>query len=262
MRHLPIADYLDQLARQPAEKAPPIREISPFRPRSLASVRKEEVRSGSTIDRSAKAGGVSGPQEMERPRTPWDRQPLPLESARRLQTAREADAAEEVAARLAEAHARGRAEGLAEGRAEASNRHVAELAAARQQAQTERLEFQFTEYAKLEGALRTGLLQIEENVGAALTRILAPFLSKQVVKRAVDELCRNIALLCAPGSTPLITIRGSESALALLRPRIASLPAEVVYVENQETEVVATAGVTQIATEIRPWAELLASLDD
>ena len=59
----------------------------------------------------------------------------------------------------------------------------------------------------------------------------------------------------------MIRIRGPERVLSLLRERIADLPVEVEYVEAEGVEAVVEAGPTQIATELRPWAELLASLD-
>jgi len=264
MKPLPIADYLEHLGRGPIEKAPPRREGSPFRPRTLASLPNGEPRSIPAFARVAEAGGVGDRQGEERPqRASWDRKPIPLDStARRQQAARDAANTEEMAARLAEAHARGREEGLAEGRAEASDRHTAKLAAAHEQALMQRLEFQLNEYAKLEGAIRSGFTRIEENVGAAVTRILAPFLVKQVVKYVADGLSKNIARPCAGGSPGLITIRGRERVLALLRERIADLPAEVDYVDDDKgVEAVVEAKATQIVTELRPWAELLASLD-
>jgi hypothetical protein len=178
-----------------------------------------------------------------------------------LQTRNEAVKVVEMALRLVEAHARGREEGLAEGRAQALDRHGAELAAAQQHASMQRLEFQVTEYAQFESTIRSGFRQIEDNVGAAVARILAPFLDKQVVKYVADELCENIARLCAGGSPGLITIRGPERVLALLRERIADLPAEVDYVDDKGVEAVVESKATQIVTELRPWAELLASLD-
>ncbi len=117
------------------------------------------------------------------------------------------------------------------------------------------------EYAKLEAAIRAGFAEIGENVGAAVARILAPFLAKEVVKRATDELRKNIARLCAGGSPGLIKIRGPEQVLSRLRERIADLPAEVEYVEDNGVELVVEANATQIVTELRPWADLLASLD-
>jgi hypothetical protein len=264
MKPLPIADYLDHLGRGPTEKASPRREGSPFRPRTLPSLPNGEPHPIPAFDRIAEAGGVGGRQGEERPqRAVLDRKPIPLDStARQLQAAREAAKIEEMAARLAEAHARGREEGLAEGRAEALDRHAAELAAAHEQALMKRLEFQLNEYAQLEGAIRLGFMQIGENVGAAVTRILAPFLVKQVVKYVADELSKNMARRCAGGSPGLITIRGPERVLALLRERIADLPAQVDYVvDDKGVEAVVEAKATQIVTELRPWAELLASLD-
>jgi hypothetical protein len=264
MKPLPIADYLEHLGRGPIEKAPARRDVSPFRPRTLASLPNGEPRLVPAFARVAEAGAVGDRQGEERAqRASRDRKPIPLDSAaRQLQAAREAANTEEMAARLAEAHARGREEGLAEGRAEASDIHAAKLAAAHEQAVMQRLEFQLNEYAKLEGAIRSGFTRIEENVGAAVTRILEPFLAKEVVKYVVDGLSKNIARLCAGGSPGLITIRGPERVLALLRERLADLPAEVDYVDGDNgVEAVVEAKATQIVTELRPWAELLASLD-
>ena len=124
-----------------------------------------------------------------------------------------------------------------------------------------RLEFQLNEYAQLEAVIRSEFTRVEENVGAAVARILAPFLVKQVVKYVVDELGKSIGRLCAGGSHGLISIRGPENVLSLLRERIADLPAGVDYVEDASVEAVVEANVTQIVTELQPWAELLASLD-
>ena len=67
MKPLPIADYLDHLGRGPIEKAPPRREGSPFRPRTLASLPNAEPRSIPAFDRAAEAGGVGDRQGEERP---------------------------------------------------------------------------------------------------------------------------------------------------------------------------------------------------
>ena len=263
MKPLSIADYLDRLGRVAGEKAPPPRENSPFRPRSLPSPQKGGTVSKPAFDRMANADAVGETQREDAPRrTPWAPRPVPLESAaRQSPPAAEPVKLEDMSAKLAEAYARGRGEGLAEGRVEASDRHAAELAAAREEAETQRQEFHLNECAELEGALRSGLRQIEDNVGAAVARILAPFLDKQVVKHVADELCKNITRLCAGGSPGLITIRGPERVLALLRERIADLPAEVDYVDDKGVEAVVECKATQIVTELRPWAELLASLD-
>jgi hypothetical protein len=168
---------------------------------------------------------------------------------------------EDLSVKLAEAYARGREEGLAQGRAEASDRHAAELAAAREQAETQRQEFHINEYMEFETAIRSGLRQIERSVGAAVTRILAPFLSQQLMKRAVDELSQAVARLCAGNSPGLIKIRGPERTLAPLRERIGDMPIEVEYVEDEGVATVVEANATQIVADLRPWADLLASFE-
>jgi hypothetical protein len=258
MKPVPIADYLDHIGRGSGENASPRRDASSFRPRSLQSLQSPEPRPMPTLDRVPKvvAAFKSQAEEPEqRPllgRPPVAAEPAALDSL----AAREAAKVEDIALRFAEAHARGREEGFVEGRAEAEERH-----AAQERALMARLEFQLNEYAQLEAAIRSGFTRVEENVGAAVARILAPFLVKQVVKYVADELCKSIGRLCSGGSPGLITIRGPERVLSLLRERIADLAAEVDYVENNSMEAVVEANVTQIVTELQPWAELLASLE-
>ena len=205
MKPLSIADYLDHLGRAAGEKAPSPREGSPFRPRSLPSPQKGGPVSRPVFDRGANASAGDTPGEDTPRRTPWAPKPVPL-MARQSPPAVEQVKPEDIAVRLAEAFARGREEGLAEGRVEASDRHAAELATAREQAETQRQEFHLNECAELEGAFRSGLRQIEGNLGAAATRILAPFLTEQVVKRAAEELAKAVARLCTGGSPGLIKI--------------------------------------------------------
>lgn len=263
MKPLSIADYLDDLGHTPAEETRPRRESSPFRPRSLPSVQNGEPRPRPAFNALANPGAVRDMQGKDGPRrTSWERKPLPPAAPAGSAPMGDAFKPEDIGGRLAEAYARGREEGLVEGRAEASDRHAAELAAMRREAETDRLEFQRSECAQLGSAIRTGLRQIEDNVGVAVTRILAPFLSKQVVKRAADELCRAIARLGAAGSPGILTIRGPEHALAILRERIVDLPITVAFVEDKGAEVVVEAGATQIVTALRSWAELLATFAD
>src|ERR1700689_4888543 len=97
-------------------------------------------------------------------------------------------------------------------------------------------------------------LRIERDRGQCRSgrqRILTPFLDKQVVKRAADELCKAIARLAAAGSPGLMTIRGPERVLALLRPRIADLPVKIASVDDKRAEVVVEAGAPQVVTALR-----------
>jgi hypothetical protein len=261
MKPLSIADYIDRLGSAAGEKAPPRPEGSPFRPRSLPNPQNSGPGSKPIFDRMANAGVETQGEEARR-RTPWAPKPALLESgARESPPPGEPVKPEDMSVRLADAYARGREQGLAEGRVEASDRHAAEFAAEREQAETQQQEFRLSKYAELEGAIRSGIKQIEADVGGAVTRILAPFLSQQVVKRAVDELAKAMARISSSASPGLIKIRGPERVLALLRERIADLPIEVEYVEDDRVETIVEANATRIVSELRPWAELLASFE-
>ncbi len=266
MKPLPIADYLSHFGREAGQTAAPRREVSPFRPRSLqnsaASPQGPEQRSSTPFPRAAKAIGAAKPRDGEGPPAVFDRAPAPFgPAAREMLVAREADKAHDLALKLAEARARGREEGLAEGRAEAAQQRAADVAAAQERAMMERLELQLNEYARLETAIRSCFAQVEENIGVAVTRILRPFLTRQIAERTADELCKNIARICAAGSPGLIAIRGPERMLALLREQLSDLPADVDYVEDDVVEVVVETGVTQLVSQLRPWAELLAPIN-
>ena len=261
MRPLSIADYLDHLGRAAGDKAPLRRESSPFRPRSLPGAQSDAPKQRPFFERAAKTDASVEAQGEDAPkRTPWAAKPVPL-APRQPPSDAEPPKPEDISVKLAEAYARGREEGLAEGRTEAAERHAAELAAAREQAETERQEFHINEYMEFEAAIRSGLRQIEQSIGAAVTRILAPFLSEQLMRRAVDELGKAVAQLCAGASPGLIKIRGPERMLAPLRERISDLPIEVEYIEDEGVEAVVEANAAQIVADLRPWAELLASFE-
>jgi hypothetical protein len=263
MKPAPIANYLDYFGAATAEKVSPDREISPLRPRSRQDPQSTDSRAAMAFDRAARAIGAVRPQVegRARPTPSEDRRPATPPNSIEWLAAREAAKAEELAARLAEAYARGREEGRAEAWVEAERLRAADRIAAEEQAAAERDEFQRNEYARLEAAIRGGLAEIDEKVGAAVARILAPFLAEQVVKQATEALRENIARLCAGGAPGLISIRGPEPLLRRLRERVGPLAATVEYVEDNSVEVVVEAGPTRIATELGPWADLLASFD-
>ena len=262
MKPAAIADYLEHIGRTSAEKGLARRETSPLRPRSLQNLPALEPRSLPAVDRAASAVQAVKPETPGKPLRPlWERKSAPFDAERESLAAHAAAKAEEAAAKIEEERARGRGEGIALGRAEAEERFAADRAALREQAVMERLEFQLNEYAQLEATVRAGFTEVEARVGAAVARILAPFLAKEVVKYAVDELIKSIARLTAGGAAGLITIRGPERVLSLLRDRIADLPAEIAFVEDGGVEATVECNATRIVTELKPWADLLASLD-
>ena len=246
MKPAQIANFLEHFGQSAADRMVPARQISPFRPRSLHLPQEESPRPTAAFDRAARVIGAVRPRIGERAEAPPTEKPAK---------------AEEIAERLADAYARGRADGRAEASAEAAEQRAAEHAAAQERAAAERVEFQLNEYGRLEAALRGGLTEIADTVGAAVESILRPFVAEAAVRRATEELRSNVARLCADGGPRMIRIRGPERVLRRLRDGVADLPVEVEYVEDESVDAVVEAGATQIVAELRPWAELLASLD-
>ena len=124
----------------------------------------------------------------------------------------------------------------------------------------ERLDFQLNEYAQLADVIATGLVEIEQRIASSVARILAPFLTNEVSKQVIDELCDNIARLRAGGSSGLIKIRGPERLLGALRDRASFLPVDVEFVVEDGVEATIEAQHTTIRSELQPWADLIASL--
>src|SRR5262245_3875854 len=113
MKPLSIADYLDRRGSPTSDNAPLRREGSPFRPRSLPSPRDGEPAPKPVFARAAKAGGAGGaPSEVISRRTPWTPKPVLIEpTAQESPPTSELATPDDMAAKLADAHARGREQG-------------------------------------------------------------------------------------------------------------------------------------------------------
>lgn len=259
MKSASIANLLHHIGSPPNE-TPSLREaVSALRPRVLTSAQGEPRLRPAFSSRQESGAAFVGEQSFPRPIAA--RKPAPSSAHQpATATASEANSAEAVARRLAKAT--GREEGLAEGRAQAEEQFSRELAALREQAEQERRQVQESEYARLETTIRAGLSRLSEDIGAAVARILTRFLSDRLAARAADELRASIARICAGGSAGAIAVRGPESLLRLLKKRVADLPADIRYVPDGGVEVAVEVGPTRIATELRAWSELLASLED
>ncbi len=262
MKPAQIGRFLDHLGQGASDTASTARQIAPFRPRLLHTP-TEEPRTSADFERAARAVGAVRPRidggaqptppDLERPVARSDGEVSPI--------ARKSAKPDDMAERLAEAYEHGRADGHAEACAKTAEQRAAECAAGMERAAAERVEFQLGEYARLEGTLRVGFAQISDQIGAAVARILTPFLADAVVRRATDDLQAHISRLCSGGAAGVIRIRGSGRVLHRLSQTVADLPVEVVFVEDDDVEAVVEAGATQIVTELRPWLDLLASLD-
>ncbi|MGD1035658.1 MAG: hypothetical protein ABR878_00345 [Roseiarcus sp.] len=262
MKPVPIAQYLDHIGRvAQADAQSPRRDASPFRLRAVRVVPDPEPHSALAFSwalREAAMAARSRTLEAGRERAASNGRSSSREAA--PSRSRETPPVPDVEARIAEAYDRGLHDGSAAARAEDAESWAREQASQQERALMERLDFQLNEYAQLADVIATALGEIEQRIAATVARILAPFLTSELSKQVVDELCDNIARLRAGGSPGLIKIRGPERLLGALRDRVSLLSVDVEFVVEDGVEATIEAERTTIRSELQPWADLVASL--
>ncbi|MGO4870878.1 MAG: hypothetical protein ACLPGW_09750 [Roseiarcus sp.] len=262
MKPVPIAQYLDHIGRA-AQTDPqsPRREFAPFKPRAVRMVQDPEPRGALVFNRALRDAATAAHtrafgDEHERADPDWRSSSRAAAPSQPCETAPDP----EIEARIAEAYERGLREGAAAARADEAETQARLLARQQERALMERLDFQVNEYAALADVIATGLVEIEQQIAATVSRILAPFLTSELTKQIVDQLCANIARLRAGGSPGLIKIRGPERLLEKLRERVSALPVDVEFIVEDNVEATIEAQHTMIRSELQPWADLIASL--
>ncbi len=257
MKPVPISQYLDHIGRvAQADPQSPRRETPPFKPRAIRMVQGAEPRVPFAFSRAVRERALDDGQE----RDASDERSSSREAAR--SPLRETPPDPDIEARIAEAFDRGLREGSAAARAEDAEALARERARQQEQALAERLDFQLNEYARLADVIAAGLVEIEQRIASSVARILAPFLTSELSKQVVDELCDHIARLRAGGSSGLVKIRGPERLLRALRDRASFLPVDVEFVVEDSVEATIEAQHTMIRSELQPWADVIASLVD
>ena len=171
----------------------------------------------------------------------------------------DASKAENAAAKLEEAFARGletgRAEAHAEGEAkleEQRNEFAEQLAAAR-------AEWAASIGEELGNRLGAALTEFESRVAETTARILKPFLAEELHRQAVAELQGNLESLLATDSGAALAISGPEDLLDALRQQLAGRATNVTYAPNDECDVRIVAGQATLETQLKGW---LAKLDE
>lgn len=259
MKPVPIARYLNQLGQAPDDSPAPRQDNAPPRPRPILAANSALPRGAApmfrklsevTRDARARAGdGDFEPANWLAAQGPAARAPADDKPAASFE------------ARIEEAYARGARDGAQAARVEGAQALEADLAAQREKVVVERLDFHLNEYAQLANVVGAGLVEIEERLCAAVTRILAPFVESRVTRQIIDELGDSLRTLRASGAPTLMRIRGPERLLHLLRERVGDLAAEVEYVAEDRIEIVVEARDTRIESQLGAWSALIASLD-
>jgi hypothetical protein len=225
MKAIPIAQYLSQLEREPAEREPGPRlgrrDPFPGKPRLVTS--------------------------SPSPKPSADPPPALVP---------------DVESRIAEAYERGVQDGGAEANAEHAKRQAAQEADYESSREKAFEAFRAHELAQFAEMISTSLTQMEERIALTMARIMKPYLLRKQMKLVFDALCEDYARLRSSDAPPLLRVSGRESVLGALRNRLAGQPIEIEYSLNENVEVTVLAAHTRIQTQLQAWTDAINAIDD
>lgn len=162
-------------------------------------------------------------------------------------------AAQEAAARLEEAYARGLEAGSAEARAE----FAMELATQRdlfdRQLASDRQSWATDEGERIAQSLASGLRELEARIAETTARILKPFLAAELQQRAIAELAANLETLTAKDSGVSVHVSGPADLLEALRARLADKIIAVAYAPGGDCDLRVRVGETILETRLGDW---------
>ncbi|WP_342151286.1 hypothetical protein [Methylorubrum sp. SB2] len=166
--------------------------------------------------------------------------------------------AEDRAALIAAAEARGHEAGRAEALAEAEERLAQERAAFETRLADARRTWAETEGTVLAGQLASAFAGLDAALSERVARLLAPVLNQALRRQAVEALSHAVTRLLAEPQPAAISITGPEDLIAALSGRLSGLSAAVAFTAADVTEVTVSAGETVIETELSAWGRLIA----
>ena len=151
----------------------------------------------------------------------------------------------------------GRREGLAEARLEQAD------AAARDTIERERLSamekeaFRAEEFSQLAGQVVSALAQIESDISTAVARILGGVILHEKALEILNTLSKSLMDILSGDCPPVLTIRGPEAELNILRDKLSAYPVRFdLHVENG-SDITVQANSTMVNTQLDAWKILI-----
>lgn len=153
----------------------------------------------------------------------------------------------------------GREAGLDEARAEFAGALDRERETFEQGLVAERQRWLREEAEQLREGLTAGIRSLEESIAQCVARVLRPFVIDSLRRQMVDDLIDHIATMIGSNEKIAIKIMGPADLLAVLRERLASVPAAVDYEPQACVDVSVIAEQTAIETQLEGWIKLIAA---
>jgi hypothetical protein len=109
------------------------------------------------------------------------------------------------------------------------------------------------EASRLAGQLAAGLGEIEASLADVAARVLEPFLSAELQRRAIADLVENLNALLAQERGAAVRIAGAPDLLEALRTRLDGKVENVSYHPSQAPDVQVKVGQTVLETRLGAW---------
>jgi hypothetical protein len=164
-------------------------------------------------------------------------------------------AAEDMAARVAEAVARGHEEGRTVAEEEFQARLEAQREEFEQRLSSERQAWMEQAGETLVERMLAAMRDMEARVSESAARILRPLLAAQLRRQAVTELSALVRTIVSRDRGATLAVSGPDDLIAVLREKLADTTAEVTFSTSETPDVQVTLDHTVLQTRLQEWVE-------
>lgn len=158
---------------------------------------------------------------------------------------------------LLEQYESGLAEGKKQGQAEAALRFQAQVEQMTGDFQVQLDGVQTALGEELKQVVEKRLEQLETDLSDTVAGILRPFLPGLLKRQILSQFKQLLSELMSDPRDPMIAISGPAFLLAGLKKSFSDSDAPLMFVENDETEIVVEVGLTKIASKFQCWSEMI-----
>jgi hypothetical protein len=152
-----------------------------------------------------------------------------------------------------EAHAKGFESGKAAAGAQIAGKLEERDALHRKELASAREAWTQLESGRLAEQLAKGLQELEARLADTTARILKPFLTAELHRRAIADLAESLTALRAQEKAAGIAVSGTADLLEALRARLEGKLDNVIYHASQACDVRVTVGQTVLETRVGAW---------
>jgi hypothetical protein len=160
---------------------------------------------------------------------------------------------EDMAARIAEAVARGHEEGRAGAEEECQAKLEAQREEFEQRLASERQAWTQQAGEALVEQMLAAMRDMETRISESTARVLRPLLAAQLRRQAVTELSALVRTIVSRDRGATLVVSGPDDLIAVMRERLADATAEVTFSVSDNPDIQVTLDHTVLQTRLQEW---------